>query len=112
MTDYYPNISAFENTKKLADNIEYITNSIDARNVPKNLKGLRTQFLSFHHFKPKEAQQILQNTVNTNNAIAIFEAQECTIPSILAMLFSPITTLIITPFIRPFKIGRIVFLHT
>jgi hypothetical protein len=84
---------------------------IDARNVPKELKGLRTQFLSFHHFKPKDAKLILQNAIDTNNSIAIFEGQERSIPSILAMIFSPISVLLTTPFIRPFRFGRIIFTY-
>ena len=111
MTDYFPNIAAFEHTKKLTDNFQYEVNSIDARNVPSNLKGLRTQFLSFHHFKPNDAKLILQNAVDSKSPIAIFEAQERSLPSILAMLFSPITVLLTTPFIRPFKLGRIIFTY-
>lgn len=73
--------------------------------------GLRTQFLSFHHFKPKDAQQILQNAIDTNSSIAIFEGQERSVPSIIAMILSPISVLLTTPFIRPFKIGRIIFTY-
>ncbi|WP_250434496.1 hypothetical protein [Hanstruepera flava] len=111
LTDYYPNIPAFEYTKKQADNFEFISVSIDARNVPKELKGLRTQFLSLHHFKPLDARQILQNAIDSNATIAIFEAQERSVPSILAMLFSPISVWLTTPFIRPFKFGRILFTY-
>lgn len=111
LTDFYPNIPAFELTKKKAENFDYIEKPIDARNVPNELKGLRTQFLSFHHFKPDDAKQILQNAVNSNSSIAIFEAQERSIPSIIAMLFSPISVLLTTPFIKPFKIGRIIFTY-
>ncbi len=111
LTDYYPNLSAFEYTKKQADNFEFITTSIDARKVPESLKGLRTQFLSLHHFKPNDARQILQNAVDSNSAIGVFEAQERSIPSILAMLFSPISVLFTAPFIRPFKFGRLIFTY-
>lgn len=111
LSDYYPNKSAFEYTKRKANNFEYIKNSVDARDVPKNLIGLRTQFLSFHHFKPKDAKLILQNAIDSNSAIAIFEAQERSIGSIIAMLFSPISVLLTTPFIRPFKLGRIIFTY-
>lgn len=111
LTDFYPNISAFEFTKKQSDNFEFITKPIDARNVPKDLIGLRTQFLSLHHFKPKDAKQILQNAIDSNSAIGVFEAQERSVPSILAMLFSPISILLTAPFIRPFKIGRIIFTY-
>ena len=111
LTDFYPNIPAFELTKKKADNFEFIDRPVDARNVPTELKGLRTQFLSLHHFKPSDAKQILQNAINANQSIAIFEAQERSVPSIMAMLFSPLTVLFTTPFIRPFKIGRIIFTY-
>ena len=111
LTDYFPNQSAFEYTKKQALNFEYINTSIDARNVPESLEGFRTQFLSLHHFKPKDARLILQNAVDAKTPIAIFEAQERSIPSILAMLFSPISVLLTTPFIRPFKWGRLLFTY-
>ncbi|WP_372919813.1 hypothetical protein [Salegentibacter sp.] len=108
LTDLYPNLPAFQYTKKRAGNFEYVETPVDARAVPEALKGLRTQFLSFHHFRPKDAKLILQNAIDSNSAIAIFEAQERSLASILAMLFSPISVLVTTPFIRPFKIGRII----
>ncbi|WP_190811498.1 hypothetical protein [Flagellimonas sp. S3867] len=111
LTDYYPNLKAFVYTQKQADNFEFIATSIDARKVPESLKGFRTQFLSLHHFKPKDARQILQNAVDAKSAIGIFEAQERSVLSILAMLFSPISVVFTTPFIKPFKIGRLIFTY-
>lgn len=111
LTDYYPNLPAFEYTKALADNVDYYKIQVDARNVPEALKGIRTQFLSFHHFTPDDAKQILQNAVATNAPIAIFEAQERSFSSILAMLFSPVVVLLATPFIKPFKVGRLIFTY-
>ncbi|MES2799977.1 MAG: hypothetical protein V4638_08170 [Bacteroidota bacterium] len=111
LSDYYPNIAAFEHIKAKNKNIDFVPISVDARNVPIELQGLRTQFLSLHHFKPEDARKILQNAVDSNNSIAIFEAQERSVPSILAMIFSPISVLLTTPFIRPFKFGRIIFTY-
>nr|WP_299383948.1 hypothetical protein [Allomuricauda sp.] len=111
LTDYYPNLRAFAYTKEKANNFEYLSEPVDARDVPDTLGGFRTQFLSFHHFKAKDALQILQNAVDSNSPIAIFEAQERSVPSILAMVFSPISVLLTTPFIRPFKLGRIIFTY-
>ena len=104
LTDFFPNIPAFERTKLKADNFEYITTSIDAKHVPDSLTGFRTQFLSLHHFKLNDAKQILQNAIDRKQPIGVFEAQERSLPSILAMLFSPISVLLTTPFIRPFKL--------
>ncbi|MGB5820848.1 MAG: hypothetical protein WBG90_15290 [Saonia sp.] len=111
LTDFYPNIPAFKFTKKQDENFEFIEKPIDARDVPTELKGLRTQFLSLHHFKPKDAKLILQNVIDSNSSIAIFEAQERSLPSIVAMLFAPLSVLLTTPFIKPFKMGRIVFTY-
>ncbi|MFD1316456.1 hypothetical protein [Namhaeicola litoreus] len=111
LTDLYPNILAFKFVQKKADNFEFVEKPVDARKVPEELSGLRTQFLSLHHFKPKDAKLILQNAIDTKNSIAIFEGQERSIPSIFAMLLSPMSVLLVTPFLRPFKIGRIIFTY-
>jgi len=111
LTDYYPNIAAFEYTKKQAENISFFETSIDARNVPDHLRGLRTMFLSLHHFKPEDARLILQNAVDSKSPIAIFEGQERSAASLIAMFFSPLTVLLTTPLIRPFKFWRIVFTY-
>ena len=57
LTDYFPNISAFKHTKAQSHNFDFVNTSVDARNVSKELKGLRTQFLSLHHFKPADAKK-------------------------------------------------------
>lgn len=112
LSDFNPNIAAFEKQKsKFPDLIAFETRSVDARNVQPDLKGLRTMFLCFHHMKPNEAISILQNAINSKQPIAIFEVQDRSIPSTIAMLFSPITTLLFTPFIKPFTIWRIVFTY-
>jgi hypothetical protein len=111
LTDYYPNINAFEYTKKKAANFDFIAESVDAQNVPQHLKGLRTQFLSLHHFKPDGAKRILQNAVDSRNGITVFEAQERTFASLFAMFLSPVSVFLTTPFIRPFSMGRLVFTY-
>ncbi|MEK6478620.1 hypothetical protein WJR50_13835 [Catalinimonas sp. 4WD22] len=111
LTDYFPNTDAFAYTKKQAENIDYLTEPVDARDGPEKLKGLRTQFLSLHHFTPEDARRILQNAVDAQQPIAIFEAQERSFKSFLAMFFSPITVLLTAPMIRPFRLGRILFTY-
>ena len=111
LTDYFPNISAFQEMQKRDVIFQYETASVNALDVPPSLKGFRTQFLSFHHFKEAEALQILQNAVNNKVPIGIFEGQERTIGNLIKNLFSPIFILLTTPFIRPFKLSRILFTY-
>ncbi|MEM7036162.1 MAG: hypothetical protein AAF570_04210 [Bacteroidota bacterium] len=112
LTDFYPNVDAFKRTvDRGGENFDYRTDSVDARAVPDDLQGLRTQFLSLHHFRPEEATKILQNAVDKNQPIAVFEVTERTIPSFISVLFSPIFVLLLTPFIRPFRFGRLLFTY-
>jgi len=111
LTDYYPNLKAFEYVKSQSANSTFEKESVDARKVPSYLKGVRTQFLSLHHFREEDAVEILQNAVDSQSPIALFESQERNVKSVLAMLFSPINVLLMTPFIKPFSIGRIIFTY-
>ncbi|MCC7334280.1 MAG: hypothetical protein IT422_04265 [Pirellulaceae bacterium] len=64
LTDLYPNTSAFEDLAEQSQGaMDYEMRPISATNVPCELDGLRTMFLSMHHFRPNEAQAILENAV-------------------------------------------------
>ena len=80
---------------------------IDARDVPARLQGLRTQFLSFHHFNMQDARRILQNDVDAGQPIAIFEAQKRDVAHLIQFALSPLGVLLLSPAIRPFKWSRL-----
>lgn len=103
LTDLHPNVAAF---RDVADNhrgnVHYVAEPIDARTVPAELRGLRVLFNAFHHFRPNDARAILQDAVRANQPIAIFELV-CREPGpLVAMLFMPIVTMLVVPFLRPF----------
>jgi hypothetical protein len=105
LTDYFPNIKAFEQTKDQSSGIiDFETNPVNAIDLPKHLQGnFRTIFGAFHHFKPDEARSILQNVVDTNSSIGIFEPVSRNIPSLFAVSFTILNVLLFTPFIRPVR---------
>ncbi|MCK5907614.1 MAG: hypothetical protein KAG37_08475, partial [Flavobacteriales bacterium] len=51
LSDYYPNLKAFEYIKSKEEAIDYTTESVDALNGELDKEKLQTMFLSFHHFK-------------------------------------------------------------
>jgi len=112
LTDKYPNLGAF---RKISDSsngaIDYIDKPVDAVEVPKELEGFRTQFVSFHHFKPAHAKKILENAAHSGAAIGIFEATERSLVNLIAMLFTPLVVMAAVPFIRPFSFSRILFTY-
>lgn len=112
LTDQYPHIKAFQ---RIIDNhpetFNYNPAPVDARHVSQELTGLRTMFLSFHHFHPENAQRILQNAVESDQPILIAEAQERTMINIIKFLFTPLFVLLATPMIRPLSLGRFLFTY-
>jgi hypothetical protein len=111
LTDFYPNEKGFEKVSALDEYITYSKESVDAKNIPKQLKGLRTMFLAFHHFRPKDGAQIIKNAVDNGEPIAIFEIYQLTVKDIISPIFAPIFVLLLTPLIRPFRLGRIIFTY-
>ena len=49
--------------------------------------------------------------MDAKSPIAVFEAQKRSVGDFIKFFFSPINVLLLTPFIRPFSIGRIVFTY-
>ena len=111
MTDYYPNEAAYLKAKNESSHFDFYPDSVDARNVPKELNGMRTQFLSLHHFKPKDAKSILQNAVDSKAVIGVFEITERSLKGFVGVLFSPVSVLLLTPLARPFSIIRLLFTY-
>jgi hypothetical protein len=113
LTDKFPNLEAWQQLQTETKNaIQFIGKSIDAMNVPENLPGIRTIFSSFHHFKPEQAQTILQDAVNKKQAIGIFEGSGKQYHELLlTSLFFPPLMFAITPFIKPFKLSRLFFTY-
>lgn len=107
LTDLYPNKNAFD--KAIANNPAFSAryDSVDATAVPKDLKGLRTLFSGFHHFRPAQAQQILQDAVDDHSPIAIFEFVSRHPIAMIGILFAPLVALLVVPFLRPFRWGWI-----
>jgi len=111
LTDFYPNRGAFEHVLSEDDRFSAVYESIDARLVPNDLKGLRTIFSGFHHFRPADAQQILSDAAEDGAPIAIFEVVARHPLALLGMFLAPLTSLIFVPFLRPFRWGWLPFTY-
>jgi len=90
-----------------AGNVTYVREPVDARKVPASLRGFRTMFSSFHHFRKDEARSIFQNAVTQREGIGIFEAARHSRWTILSMVLMLLGGFVAAPFIRPFRISRL-----
>lgn len=75
LTDLYPNLLAFERAQKAVPGVfVYEPGPVDATKLTLHFNGkLITIFGAFHHFRPEQAQKILQNGIDHQSPIAIFE---------------------------------------
>jgi hypothetical protein len=116
LTDKYPNLEAFQSVSAASDcacncRITYYPESVDAMNVPRALKGLRTMFTSFHHFSPEDARAILQNAVDAGESVGFFEITRRA-PSTIGIIFIGVLLLFLhTPRIRPFRWSRLLWTY-
>lgn len=109
LTDRFPNRAAFARAKaRYAGQLDYCPEPVDARHIPARLDGMRTLFNGFHHFRPIDAQAILQGVVDQRMAVGIFEIADRTPRILLSVLFGvPLLALVATPFIRPLSLSRL-----
>ncbi|MCX7878030.1 MAG: hypothetical protein N2510_05230 [Ignavibacteria bacterium] len=112
LSDLYPNTDSFRYLASRNSKISFITEPVDARDVPDSLKGIRTIYSSIPHFSPDEVKDIFRSSFTSSNPIAVFEAAERKISHLLVILiFTPILFFLFTPFIRPFRFGRLFFTY-
>ena len=91
--------------------IHYWPEPVSAATVPPQLQGLRTLFLSFHHFAPPMARAVLQDAFRQRQAICIFEATSRTVPAVAASFLIPILVLLLTPSVRPLAMFQGIFTY-
>jgi hypothetical protein len=112
MTDLYPNVPSFEQiAAQSGGRIGFETASIDAREVPARLAGLRTIFNGFHHLTPEDGRSVLHAAAAARQPIAIFEISDRTWMTLLSILPTPIFVWLLTPFMRPFLWRRLVWTY-
>ncbi len=113
LTDLYPNIDAYRYLHaKSGGTIGFRAEPVDATAVPDTITGVRTIFSSFHHFRPAQARAILQDAADKGASIGVFEgASKSWLELLLLWLAFPFLIILVTPFIRPFKLSRLFFTY-
>lgn len=113
LSDKYPNKDAFEKIKNdSGGKVDFLDYPVDVLNVPGDKRSIRTIFSAFHHFKPVDAKKIIEQAVNSNVPIAIYEGAAKDVKNFLGiLLFTPIIFMLITPFMKPFRWSRLFFTY-
>jgi hypothetical protein len=112
LSDLYPNLTAFRKAEQDGKGrLLFVPDPVDATAVPADQPGFRTLFTAFHHFRPEAAQAILADAVRSRRGIAVFEVTQRSAKALLLTALSPLFVLLVTPFIRPFRLSRLLFTY-
>jgi hypothetical protein len=112
LTDKYPNLVALSHTSNASQNkIGFHSDPVDATHIPAELRGFRIFFNSFHHFQPSEARALLQNAVDSQQGVGIFELPGRNLLTVLLVFLVPILAFAVVPFIRPFRLWRLIWTY-
>lgn len=114
LSDLYPNLEAAHDFNTKADSIRYHTDPVDATKPFGNFKGLVTMVSSLHHMPPLVAKKILKNVMEQKQNFLAFEISDNKPPIAiwwLAIPFAFITSLFLTPLVRPMTWQQLVFTY-
>lgn len=103
LTDLRPNAGAIELVCKSEGVVRYELEPVDVQAIPARYPGLRTILNAFHHFRPAEAEAILESSVRARRPIAVVEVVQRSAWTALAILGTPFHVLLIVPLLRPFR---------
>lgn len=107
LTDLYP----IQDFQSFSQHVVYDPRSIDASNVPNDLRGIRVLQAVFHHLPPHLGQKVIDDAVATRAPLLIFEATDRSISGFVGMALVPILVLLFTPFMRPLRLSNLVFTY-
>jgi hypothetical protein len=105
LTDKYPNRGARRG------GLPFDPGPVDVTEVPADLRGFRTLFTSFHHFRPAEARAILADAVQQRQGIGVFEISRRAPRAIAVIALTWLAVLAFVPFIRPLRWSRLVWTY-
>lgn len=106
LSDKYP--SHFKQT----DQIHYLPQSMDAKEMTFDQDNCYTMFNAFHHFEDAEKVLLLQRIAQSGAKSYFVEILEPHLLGLLKVLFiTTIGNLLLTPFIKPFSFSRLFFTY-
>ncbi|KAJ4190171.1 hypothetical protein NW755_005310 [Fusarium falciforme] len=104
LTDLHPNVEAWDAVTKRNPLVTYEREPVDASAAPEHLsrrddgtKPFRLFNLAFHHFDDDLAKAILRDTIQTSEGFAIFELQDRSFASFVAVTLLGIGAILSAP---------------
>ncbi|MBZ5544437.1 MAG: hypothetical protein LAO07_12275 [Acidobacteriia bacterium] len=112
LTDKFPNLQALRGVAAASQGkVRYVETSVDAMDVPAELTGFRTLFVTFHHFPLDAARRVLADAARKRVGIGVFEYTERSLVWFIAILLLPLYLWLTVPFMRPWSWERLLWTY-
>ncbi len=123
LSDRNPSEAAIARVEQLGDpKTRYRTEPVDAMTAGGELAGVRTMSGALHHFPPEAVRALIARIVERGEPLAFFDVAASPglrrLPIVLAplamsanMLFLFIVSLLVVPFVRPFRFSRLLLTY-
>ena len=111
LTDKYPDTAKCATAEPPADQIHFVSEPVDATQIPEGVPGFRTIFSSFHHFNSGEARRFLQDSAGKLRGVGIFEVASGQAITLISILFMPIVVWLFAPLRQPFRWSRLLWTY-
>ncbi len=111
LTDKFPSTVLRSRLTESDNSLRMVNEPVDATAVPSKLHGFRTIFASFHHFSDDAAVRLLEDAVSAREGIATAEVTSRTVKALAVIFLMPWACLLMTPFMRPFRISRLLLTY-
>ncbi|MEM6698911.1 MAG: hypothetical protein AAF806_17240 [Bacteroidota bacterium] len=94
----------------LPENVEIV--NIPLEQLAAEQEGLYVQVNAFHQLSVVEARKLLTKISENGQPLAIVEGNNDSLWQVVGMtIFVPLTIILTAPFVKPFRIGRLVFTY-
>jgi hypothetical protein len=111
LTDLYPTASRARAGLEAPSWVSFETRPVDAARVPGELRGFRLVCNGFHHLKPQQARACLADAVQQRRGVAVVELTQRSAVSILQIVLGTSALWVVTPFMKPFRLSRLLLTY-
>lgn len=112
LSDRFPDAAALAAAqRRRPQQVSVAPAPVDACAVPPALHGFRTLFQLLHHFPAAAARGVLRDAARQGAGIAVFEVTHRSVLGLLQILLLPFAVLLLTPFVRPLPLWRILLTY-
>lgn len=108
LSDLFPQVDEYRKLGSADPRIEHVACSVDVRDVPAEMQGVRTIINAIHHLRPDDVRAVLQDAVRKRQPLVVIEpVQREALPLLRFLVAAPVLCAALSAWIRPLALRRL-----